>query len=48
MERYAAYSEEEKQAEQVREVWRILVPARGYQHISEEERFRWGIARKPI
>jgi predicted O-methyltransferase YrrM len=48
MQRYAAYSEEEKQAKQVREVWRILVPARGYQHAYEEERFRWGIAQKPI
>ena len=47
MERYSAYSEEEKQAKQVREVWRLLVPARGYQ-MYEEERFRWGIARKPI
>lgn len=48
MQRYAAYSEEEKQAQQVRDVWKILVPARGYQQMYEEERFRWGIARKPI
>jgi predicted O-methyltransferase YrrM len=48
MQRYAAYSEEEKQAKQVREVWRILVPARGYERMYEEERFRWGIAQKPI
>lgn len=48
MDRYSAYSEEEKQAKQVREVWRLLVPARGYQQIHEEERFRWGIAQKPI
>jgi predicted O-methyltransferase YrrM len=48
MERYAAYSDEEKQAKQVREVWRILVPARSYQNVHEEKRFRWGIAQKPI
>jgi predicted O-methyltransferase YrrM len=47
-ERYAAYSEEEKQATQVREVWRILVPARSYRNMHEEKRFRWGIAQKPI
>jgi predicted O-methyltransferase YrrM len=47
MDRYAAYSDEEKQAKQVREVWQILAPARGY-HMSEEERFRWGIAQKPV
>jgi hypothetical protein len=47
MDRYAAYSDEEKQAKQVREVWQILAPARGY-HMSEEVRFRWGIAQKPV
>jgi predicted O-methyltransferase YrrM len=46
MQRYSAYSEEEKQSKQVREVWRLLVPARGYL-MHEEERFRWGIAQKP-
>ena len=47
MNRYAAYSEEEKKAKQVREVWEILVPARGYQDLHEEKQFHWGIARKP-
>jgi hypothetical protein len=43
---YAAYSEEEKDARQVREVWRLLVPARGYALQYEEKRFHWGIAQK--
>lgn len=47
MDRYAAYSDEEKNAKQVRDVWRILVAARGYQNLHEEEHFHWGIARKP-
>lgn len=48
MHRFKAYSDEEKKVKQVREVWNILVPARGYQHMHEEKRFRWGIAQKPI
>jgi predicted O-methyltransferase YrrM len=48
MERYAAYSDEEKTAKQVQEVWQILVPARGYQDLHEEKRFNWGIGRKPV
>lgn len=44
--RYASYSEEEKDAKQVREVWELLVPSRGYRSVREEKRFRWGIAQK--
>lgn len=46
--RYSEYSEEEKRAKQVREVWQILVPARGYRPRYEEKQFHWGIAQKPI
>lgn len=46
--RYANYSDEEKKAKQVRDVWELLVPARGYQSAHEEKRFRWGIAQKPL
>ena len=47
MHRFKEYSEEEKTTKQVREVWRLLVPARGYQQMQEEKRFHWGIAQKP-
>jgi predicted O-methyltransferase YrrM len=45
--RYRMYAEEEKVARQVRDVWELLVPARGYQNRSENTVFKWGIARKP-
>lgn len=45
--RYSQYSEEEKQAKQVRDVWQILLPERGYHNSYEEHRFHWGIAQKP-
>ncbi|HEX7034364.1 MAG TPA: class I SAM-dependent methyltransferase [Pseudomonadales bacterium] len=48
MQRYAGYSDEEKNARQVREVWEILVPARGYENRHEERRFGWGIAQKAV
>ena len=48
MHRFKEYSDEEKTAKQVREVWNLLVPARGYQHMQEEKQFHWGIARKPV
>lgn len=44
---YAMYSPEEQQARQVRMVWELLVPARGYVDIHEEPRYHWGFARKP-
>ena len=47
MQRYAEYSDEEKRSKQVREVWKILVPARGYENMHEVKRFGWGIAQKP-
>jgi hypothetical protein len=45
---YAAYDDEEKSARQVRKVWEILVPARGYTNLHEEAPFGWGLARKRL
>lgn len=44
---YAHYSAEEQAAQQVRMVWDLLVPARGYLNLHEEARFNWGFAQKP-
>ena len=44
---YRAYSDEEKQARQVRKVWELLVPERGYVNYHERPEFHWGIAQKP-
>jgi predicted O-methyltransferase YrrM len=46
-ENFKQYSEEEKKALQVRKVWELLVPERGYRHRREEKKLEWGIAQKP-
>ena len=43
-----AYDKEELNAAQVRKVWELLVPLRGYVDMREEKQFHWGIARKPL
>jgi predicted O-methyltransferase YrrM len=45
---YRAYSDEEKEAKQVRKVFEVLAVERGYTDMYEHERFRWGVARKPL
>lgn len=45
---YDKYSADERQAKNVRIVFETLVPHLGYQERSEEARFQWGIARKPL
>jgi predicted O-methyltransferase YrrM len=44
---FKEYSAEEKTAKQVRMVWEILVPARGYENCTEEKQLGWGIGQKP-
>lgn len=44
---YARFSEDERQARNVRMVFETIVPHLGYDSLSEEPRFHWGIARKP-
>lgn len=46
--RYAKFSEDERQAANVRMVFDTLVPHLGYGSLAEEPRFHWGIARKPL
>lgn len=45
---YAKFSEDELQARNVRLVFETIVPHLGYGSLSEEPRFHWGIARKPL
>lgn len=45
---YSMYSEEEKRSKQVRKVWDVLVPSRGYINRREEPEFHWGMAQKPL
>ena len=42
------YGDEEMAAKQVRKVWEILVPERGYTDLQEMKGFQWGVAKKPI
>ncbi|GAB5377990.1 MAG: hypothetical protein AcusKO_44520 [Acuticoccus sp.] len=45
---YQAYDEEEREAMQVRKVWEVLVPQRGYTDRQEFSDLHWGLARKPL
>ncbi len=45
---YSRFSEDELQARNVRLVFDTIVPHLGYGSLSEEPRFHWGIARKPL
>jgi len=44
---FADYPEEERRAQQVRKVWELLVPARGYVNVSVLGP-NWGLAQKPL
>lgn len=46
--KYEKYTADERQTKSVRLVFETLVPHLGYEERSEEARFQWGIARKPL
>jgi hypothetical protein len=43
----ANWPQKERETAQVRQVWDILVPSRGYEDRQELTEQRWAIARKP-
>jgi hypothetical protein len=45
---YERYSEDERHATNVRLVFETIVPYLGYDSMSKEPEFQWGIARKPL